>query len=153
MAYKILKEWGIMGFYIPERKAMYLSPNRLEALHRRKGLSDETDENCVICRLARGKMTWLDFAGCGNEGSGSKKCVRTSSRWQRPGFRIRGTADSSRAVSFIGCSTSSKHSTIDFAPHCQQGPEPPDPNSTTALVVKGARCGPAGLPSTLTTLR
>lgn len=51
-----------MGFYIPERKAMYLSPNRLEALHRRKGLNDEAGESCVVWRLARGKITWLDFA-------------------------------------------------------------------------------------------
>ena len=51
-----------MGFYIPERKAMYLSPARLEALHRRKGLNDETGENCVICRLARGNVTWAEFA-------------------------------------------------------------------------------------------
>jgi hypothetical protein len=37
-----------MGIYSPDRKAIYLSPNRLELLHRRRGLSDQQN-GCMVC--------------------------------------------------------------------------------------------------------
>ncbi len=37
-----------MAIYSPERKAIYLSPNRLDLLHRRRGLSDQQNVR-IVC--------------------------------------------------------------------------------------------------------
>jgi hypothetical protein len=37
-----------MSIYSPERKAIYLSPNRLDLLHRRRGLPNQQN-GCIVC--------------------------------------------------------------------------------------------------------
>jgi hypothetical protein len=43
-----------MSIYSAVRKAIYLSPNRLDLLHRRRGLSDRQD-GCMVCAVERRK--------------------------------------------------------------------------------------------------
>jgi hypothetical protein len=48
-----------MSIYSPQRKAIYLSPDRLDLLHRRRGLSNHQD-GCRVCVVQSGKMSWSD---------------------------------------------------------------------------------------------
>jgi hypothetical protein len=50
-----------MSIYSPQRKAIYLSPNRLELLHRGRGLSDQQNV-CIVCAVQSGKVSWQEFA-------------------------------------------------------------------------------------------
>ncbi len=50
-----------MSIYSPQRKAIYLSPNRLDLLHRRRGLSDHQN-GCMVCAVQCGKVSWQEFA-------------------------------------------------------------------------------------------
>ncbi len=50
-----------MSIYSSQRKAIYLSPNRLELLHRRGNLNDLRSA-CQICAVESGRITWLEFA-------------------------------------------------------------------------------------------
>jgi hypothetical protein len=50
-----------MSIYSSVRKAIYLSPNRLELLHRRRNLSDQQNKR-IVCAVQSGKPSWQEFA-------------------------------------------------------------------------------------------
>lgn len=50
-----------MSIYSSERKAIYLSPNQLDLLHRRRGLTDRPN-GCIVCAVQSGKVSWQECA-------------------------------------------------------------------------------------------
>ena len=49
-----------MSIYSPQRKAIYLSPNRLDLLHRRRGLADQQN-GCIVCAVQSGERAMYKY--------------------------------------------------------------------------------------------
>jgi hypothetical protein len=50
-----------MSVYSSERKTIYLSPNQLDLLHRRRGLSNQQNVS-MACAARCGKVSWQELA-------------------------------------------------------------------------------------------